>query len=211
MKKDYTHITMVIDRSGSMESIKRDAEGGVNSFIGDQQKLEGECTFTLAQFDTSHNIVYNFVNLKEVKPYSLIPRGGTALLDAIGTQINTLGAKLDSLSDEEKPEKVIFIIVTDGEENSSTEFTRDQILKMITHQEETYKWEFVFMAANQDAIQAGASLGVKFDKSMTFVASGIGTTNAFSSLSSNAAAYRSGADATYNFKSDDRLKQEQSN
>jgi len=207
MKKGYTHISIVIDRSGSMDHIKADAEGGLNSFVSSQKNLEGSATFTLVEFDDNYNVVYNFADINTVGTYVLWPRGCTALLDSIGKQINELGTKLDSLSEEEKPEKVIFIIITDGFENASKEFNRARIKEMITHQEATYNWEFVFMAANQDAVTAGASLGVSYDKSMTFAATGDGTQTAFGSLSSNASAFRSGSDSTYNFKVGDRTAQ----
>lgn len=207
MKKGYTHISVVLDRSGSMSGIKNDAQGGLNQFIEDQQKLDGEATFSLVQFDHENQKIFDFVNVKDVEPYVLIPRGWTALLDAIGKEIVDLGNKLNSMDENDRPEKVIFVIVTDGAENSSKKYTKENIYEMIKHQEDTYKWEFVFMAANQDAIEAGRGIGVSFEKSMTFAANADGATNAFASLSTNTCAYRSGVDSTYNFKSSDRDKQ----
>jgi len=151
---------MVIDRSGSMESIRADAEGGINTFIQSQQKGAGEALFTLVQFDTEYEFVHRGVAIGEVPRYSLVPRGSTALLDAVGRAINETGSRLAALPEPERPGLVVFVIVTDGHENSSKEFTRDKIRQMIEHQQSVYQWQFTFLAANQDAFAEGATLGI---------------------------------------------------
>ena len=163
MRTDLTHITMVIDRSGSRQSIQSDAEGGINSFIEQQKQEPGEANVTLVQFDTDYEFVHSGVPIKQVPAFKLVPRGSTALLDAVGRAINETGARLAVIDESQRSGLVVFVIVTDGEENSSREFTRDQIRKMVEHQQSAYKWQFTFLAANQDAFAEGASLGIAAD------------------------------------------------
>ncbi len=160
MRADLTDITMVIDRSGSMESIQSDAQGGVNTFIESQKSEPGDALLTLVQFDTEYEFVHCGAPIATVPPYKLVPRGGTALLDAIGRAINETGARLAAMDEAQRPGLVVFVIVTDGEENSSREFTREKIREKIEHQQSTYKWQFTFLAANQDAFAEGESLGI---------------------------------------------------
>lgn len=163
MKSDLTDITLVVDRSGSMESIKSDAEGGINEFILQQASEPGEAMLTLMQFDTEYDLVHNGVKVSDVPAYTLVPRGMTALLDAVGRAINETGARLAAMPEQERPGLVVFVIVTDGEENSSQEFTRADLRKLIEHQQSEYSWQFTFLAADQDAFAAGGSLGIKAD------------------------------------------------
>ena len=163
MRTDLTDITMVIDRSGSRQSIQSDAEGGINSFIEQQKQEPGEANVTLVQFDTDYEFVHSGVPIKQVPAFKLVPRGSTALLDAVGRAINETGARLAVIDESQRSGLVVFVIVTDGEENSSREFTRDQIRKMVEHQQSAYKWQFTFLAANQDAFAEGASLGIAAD------------------------------------------------
>ena len=163
MRTDLTDITMVIDRSGSMQSIQSDAEGGINSFIEQQKQEPGEANVTLVQFDTDYEFVHSGVPVKQIPAFKLVPRGSTALLDAVGRAINETGARLAAMEESLRPGLVVFVIVTDGEENSSREFTRDQIRTMVEHQQSAYKWQFTFLAANQDAFAAGGSMGIAQD------------------------------------------------
>ena len=152
MRTDLTDITMVIDRSGSMQSIRTDAEGGINSFIEQQKQEPGETLLTLVQFDTEYEFVHSGVPVKQIPAFTLVPRGSTALLDAVGRAINETGARLAATAESQRPALVVFVIVTDGAENSSREFTRDQIRTLVEHQQSAYKWQFTFLAANQDAL-----------------------------------------------------------
>ena len=163
MRNDLTDITMVIDRSGSMQSIRTDAEGGINSFIEQQRQEPGETLLTLVQFDTEYEFVHSGVPVKQIPAFTLVPRGSTALLDAVGRAINETGARLAAMAESQRPALVVFVIVTDGAENSSREFTRDQIRTMVEHQQSAYKWQFTFLAANQDAFAAGGSMGIAQD------------------------------------------------
>lgn len=160
MRADLADITLVVDRSGSMQSIREDAEGGVNSFITGQVKQPGEARLTLVQFDTEYEFVHRGVPVGQVPPYQLVPRGSTALLDAVGRAINETGARLAAMNEADRPGLVVFVVVTDGQENSSREFTRAAIREMIEHQQTHYSWQFTFLGANQDAFAEGAALGV---------------------------------------------------
>ena len=195
MKSGYTHITFILDRTGSMDQIKSDTIGGFNTFIDEQKKVKGYCTITLAQFDSQdpYEILNDMAPLDAVKKLStdnFIPRGMTPLRDAIGRGINETGAKLAAMDEKDRPEKVIFVILTDGLENDSKEFDHSQILKMITRQKDEFNWDFVYLGANQDAIQVGTSMGIKIGNTLSFGATSKGTTHAFASASRGMATYR---------------------
>lgn len=194
MKKDYTKIIFLVDRSGSMSKIASDIIGGYNRYIEDQKALKhGTCDVSFYQFDTEFDTVYENVNINEVKELTdktFVPRGSTALLDAVGQTVDSVGKHLASLAENERPEKVLFVIITDGEENSSTKFTTEQIKNKIVHQTDVYKWQFVYIGANQDAWNVGSSLGIGGAASLTYAATKLGSTMMFNSLSDNSRIYR---------------------
>ena len=160
MRQELTDITLVVDRSGSMEAIRSDAEGGVNAFISDQAKEEGDCVLTLVQFDTEYDFVINGQPIGKVEKYSLVPRGATALLDAVGRAINETAERIEKLPEGERPGLVVFVVMTDGLENSSCEFTKQQIKQMIEQKQNNEKWEFTFLGANQDAFAEASAMGM---------------------------------------------------
>jgi len=209
-KKNYTHIGVVLDRSGSMSSMKNDVIGGFNNFIKEQKKVEGEATMTLAQFDTEYDLLQDFKVLGEVPDLTdaiFQPRGSTALLDAMGKTLTDVRGKVKGMNEEERPEKVIFVFITDGEENASHTYSKDRVFKMIEDlkNEEDINWEFVFIGANQDAIHEGSNLGIRASASLTYDASSLGATRAFSSLSKGMTSYRTAdAAACYAFSDSDR-------
>lgn len=193
MKADYTHITLVLDRSGSMESMRGDAIGGFNTFLKDQQAASGIATLTLVQFDDRYEKPYEFAPLGAVEVLTektFVPRGSTALLDAVGQAIEETGTRLASLPEPERPAKVLFVTLTDGMENASHRFTRQQIFEKITHQRDVYGWDFVFLAANQDAIATGATMGFTAESSATYAATGKGQRSAMQAVSQATAKYR---------------------
>ena len=165
---DLTHIEFVLDRSGSMQSIKSDIEGGFDAFIADQRSHPGQCTVSLAQFDNEYETVFTAVDVGEVRSLDLQPRGATAMLDAIGRSVLALGERLVALPEAERPGTVVVAIMTDGMENASQEFTHAAIKDLITRQEQAYNWQFFYMGADQDAIEVGASIGVRPDRSLTY-------------------------------------------
>ena len=215
MKENYTHIAIILDRSGSMSSMSNDVIGGFDNFIATQKENEGEATLSLCQFDNQYDVVHDFININEVPSLIFQPRGGTALLDAMGRTIEEVRATILAMSDDEMPSKVIFVTITDGYENQSREFTRDRVFEMISElqsdeREDKVNWEFVFIGANQDAISAGNGFGIRADASLSYAASGAGASAAFDSLSSGVTMFRSMAstDACYTFSDDDRIAQE---
>jgi len=164
----YTDITMVLDRSGSMQSIKDDTIGGFDAFTSEQRRLPGRCTVSLVQFDNVYEEVYTGRDLADVPSLTLVPRGSTAMLDAIGRAVNATGARLAAMPQDRRPGTVIVGIMTDGLENASREFTYPMVKALIEQQEQVYGWTFMYMGANQDAIEVGASLGVARDRSLTY-------------------------------------------
>ena len=157
---NYTHAVMVVDRSGSMMNMKNDAEGGVRAFIEEQQAIDSKMTFTLIQFDSVIETVIDFQDIQKVNGYTLNPRGGTALYDAIAYAINATGKNLRALPEEERPGNVLITIVTDGQENSSIEQNSSSIKKLIEEQENKYSWVFSFIGAGIHADQ-GKEIGIE--------------------------------------------------
>ncbi len=217
MKKGYTDIIMVLDESGSMYGVLSDTIGGVNNFLEEQRQVKGEAKFTLALFNTTYNLVHNGEDIKTVPELSnktYRPRGMTALYDAIGRTIIETGSRFAKMDESERPEKVIFVILTDGHENSSVEINHEKVSEMIKHQTDKYKWGFVFLGANQDAFSTASDMGIQRGATMTYAASNIGTQRAFSSVSKGMtkARYGSGAGgqsvSTY-FGEDDYKEQDE--
>ena len=143
-----------------MEHIRDDAEGGVNAFIKEQAKEPGDALLTLVEFDTEYDFVHKGQPIGEVPAYELVPRGMTALLDAVGKAINETGERLAKMPEEERPGLVIFVVVTDGHENSSQEFSKSQIKKMIKRQQSEFSWHFTFLGADQDAFAEAGGMGI---------------------------------------------------
>ncbi|MET0698267.1 MAG: vWA domain-containing protein [Mycobacterium sp.] len=177
-----TLIAVLLDRSGSMESIKSDTEGGFAAFINQQLAQDSpdhQAWVTLAQFDTDYEVVYADLPIAQVPTLELQPRGMTALYDAVGRIITDVGAELAGQPEELRPGTVIVVVLTDGLENSSVEWTNDAVLKAIKRQETEFSWDFVFLGANMDAVAVGQSLGFGADKSITYEASPEGVDAAF--------------------------------
>ena len=185
-----TEIVVVLDRSGSMGSITKSTIEGFNTFLNEQKNSEGEAFMTLIQFDDRYEVNYKSMPIKEVAELNnetFVPRGSTALYDSIGKTINELQTDRD----------VIFVIITDGQENASREFKGEAIKKMIETLEKENSWKFIFLAANQDAITTGGSIGIKAQNSMSWATTEDGVGNTFYSMSANLSSYRS-AKASYN-------------
>lgn len=211
MKKGYSDITIVLDRSGSMHNVVSDTIGGFNQFLSDQKEVDGEATITLAQFDDQYDIVYQGIDIQTVEDLNegtFVPRGMTALRDAIGKTINGTGKRLSKMDEKDRPEKVIFVILTDGHENASQEYTSQKINEMIKHQSDNYQWEFVFLGANQDAISTADGFGISRGKAMTYASNSLGTASAYASVSDKMKMFRTGKEAGMSFDDDDRKKQE---
>lgn len=167
-EKSIVELVFITDRSGSMRKIKQDMEGGLNSIIEEQQKLKDECYITFAEFDNEFKLLYEGIPLQDVKSYSLIPRGNTALFDAIGRTIGIIEQRLSNIKGKRK---VIVNIITDGEENSSKEYTREQIFSLINEKRKN-DWEFTFLGADQDAIKVATSLGISSGNAVSYTSTG---------------------------------------
>ncbi len=211
MKADYTHITVILDRTGSMESIRDDTIGGFNAFLTAQQEAEaGRATLSLVQFDSRdpYEVIHHFAPLAEIPPLTretFVPRATTPLLDALGRGMNDLESRLTALA--ERPSRVVFVVITDGMENASREFSKAQVAQMIRAKQKMYDWQFVFLSADIDAVHEAEYLGVATAAAMSFDRSAAGTRGAFESLSAKLANYRSGKCDQMAFDQDDRQKQ----
>ncbi len=190
MDLNHTEVIIVLDRSGSMVSIKSDMEGGLDQFFAEQKKEPGRCTVTLAQFDDKYEVVYSGRDLKDVPKAFLDPRGMTALLDAVGKTINEVGSRLAKTEEKDRPGRVIFLIITDGCENASREFSPKQVKTMIKEQTDKYNWLFVYLGANQDAFAEAGNLGILTARN--FAANSVGTHALYDSLSRGVSDYRGG-------------------
>lgn len=190
MKANKTEIIFVCDRSGSMQGIKEATEKGFGDFIKKQQKEPGECYVSFYEFDDKFNTVFEYRNIHDVSEYILVPRGWTALLDAIGFTVNKVGDRLNNTPESEKPENVIVVILTDGMENRSKEFNREQVKKMVEHQQNKYNWKFIFLGSNQDAVLVGKTYGFNPDLSMTYSFNAKSAVETFKVLSSGASCLR---------------------
>jgi uncharacterized protein YegL len=202
---ELTAIQLVIDRSGSMGEIRSDAEGAINAFIDDQREQPGRCLLRLTHFDDIIEVAIPLTDIDKVEqPYRLNPRGMTALYDAIGTSIVSFGDLLEKMDEDDRPAHVLFVIVTDGFENRSREYKDVTILKeMIEKQHDQYSWEFVYLAANQDAVLVSRDFGIRPDSALSFSHTGGGTRSAMSSASYYASGIRSGVTGQ-SFSDEDR-------
>lgn len=192
--RDATEILVVMDKSGSMGPRQADAIGGFNQFLTDQQKEPGEANLTLVLFDTTYNIPFSGKPIKDVPPMTgdtYRPGGGTALNDALARAIIETGKRLSDMPEDARPQKVICVVITDGEENSSKEHTKEQVAEMVKHQEERYDWAFIYLGANVDAFHAAQQLGIKGAMAMNFVSNPIGTRSAYAASSEAVRHYRS--------------------
>ncbi|CAN5571422.1 VWA domain-containing protein [soil metagenome] len=209
--KNKTDITIILDRSGSMESVKSDTIGGFNSFLGEQQKVDGEASLSLVQFDDQYEVLYldkDINSADRLTEATFQPRGMTALLDAIGRTINSVGQRLASLAEAERPDKVLFVIMTDGFENASKEFNAAKISEMINQQRNIYKWEFMFIGANQDAVLSANEIGIPAFAALTYAANEEGTQAAYSMMADKVKNYRVSSNAeALQFNDEDRERQ----
>ena len=197
---NYTHLTFVIDRSGSMSALAADMTGGVNTMIAEQFAEEGRLTVTLVDFDNTYNTVVRMAD----RPfeYRLVPRGNTALLDAVGAEIIRTGEDLAALPEAERPGRILFVVVTDGEENSSREFNLERVKELISTQREQFEWQFQFLGAEESAWQAD-QLGMNRTR---FNATGRGSSAAMALLNLSMKDYRSKPSFEKDFLMDDEIE-----
>lgn len=188
-----TDITILLDRSGSMQQIKADTIGGFNAFLAEQKALPGEATLAVVQFDSVSYDLQSSRPIALVEPLtdaSFQPRGNTPLIDALYRVIDETGTRLRNLPVEQRPERVVMVIITDGQENASKLHTRTDVLKQIEHQQTAYNWTFVYLGANQDAIQEAKSYGIPAFMAATYT--NHNTTSAYAAASNTLRKARSG-------------------
>jgi len=212
MKDGYIHISVILDRTGSMETIRDDTIGGFNAFLNAQKAELGLASLTLVQFDSQdpYEIVYHFKPLAEVPELTretFVPRATTPLLDAIGRGINDLEKSLADITEDERPSRVVMVVITDGQENASREFRKDQIEKMIKEKQEKATWQFVFLSADLNAIGDALASGVRAASTLAHDKDGHGVGAAWASLSRRVSDYRSGNKEDVSFSDEDRSEQ----
>lgn len=194
---DYTALLFIIDESGSMWGIAKDMEGGIQTLLEEQEKLPGKLTVDVAYFDGRFRYPVTLAAPSEAG-IRILPNGSTSLHDAIVRASSQFGQTLAGLAEDDRPGTVMVVIVTDGQENSSTESTKADVKALITEQQDTYNWNFVFLGANQDAVLAGESFGLRSGASLTYNASAAGVATASALLSNYTTATRSGVIADFN-------------
>ncbi len=185
MKKGLTEIVFILDRSGSMSGLEADTIGGYNSMLKKQKSEEGEVIISTVLFDDRAEVLHDRKNLDQVKPITdkdYYVRGCTALLDAIGGAIKHI-SKVQKEAGDERPEKTLFIITTDGMENASRKYTYDKVKKMVEKKKEKNHWEFIFMGANIDAISVAGKFGVAANRAVTYECDSTGTALNFNVMS----------------------------
>ena len=177
MKKNLTEIVFILDRSGSMHGLERDTIGGYNSMLAKQRTEEGDAFISTVLFDDRSEVIHDRLpigKISDITEKAYYVRGCTALLDAVGGAIHHIGNIHKYARDEDRPEKTLFIITTDGMENASRRYSYDKVKMMIERQKKLYGWEFIFLGANIDAAAVGARIGIDDDHSVEFTNDGIG-------------------------------------
>lgn len=192
--KNYTHIIAILDRSGSMTSVQTDAIGGFNTFLDTQKKEKGKATMSVVLFDDQYEPLYGgkdvaLTEVKELTTSTFVPRGSTALYDAIGKSINGYIGTYDSLKKSDRPDKVLVIIVTDGHENASREYSLEKINNLITDKKKN-KWQFMFLCATEDAFKTGAGLGISAGNTFQFANTSTGNQTMYARMSASTISFR---------------------
>lgn len=193
MKKDFTELVFILDRSGSMSGLEKDTIGGFNSMLQKQRELAGECRITTVLFDNRYELLHDRIDIRAVSPMSekeYFVGGSTALIDAVGATLNKMISVQKNTAKEYRAEKVMFVIITDGEENSSREYSLQKVKEMIEYEKEKYGWEFVFLGANIDAVQTAGHFGISAERAVDYVPDSEGTALNFSAMAQAVAEFR---------------------
>ena len=185
MKKNLTEVVFILDRSGSMSGLEDDTIGGFNAMIEKQKKEPGEAFVSTVLFDNESEVIHDRVDIQKIEPMTweeYYVRGSTALLDAIGGAIHHIGNVHKYAREEDRPEKTLFVITTDGMENASRNYNYHRIKEMIQRQQEKYGWEFLFLGANIDAVKEAARFGINADRATNYHADSLGTESLYESV-----------------------------
>ena len=199
MKANSSRIAVILDRSGSMDSVKDATIDGFNEFVKGQKETPGECSLKLVQFDQEYEEVFDkpLAEVPALTAETYRPRGNTALLDAMGRTIVSLGDALAKTPEADRPSKVIVMILTDGLENASRLYSQQKIAEMVTHQKERYHWDFVFLGSNQDAVLTASRYGIKRDSALTYQPTKAGMRRAMATATRSLSARRSGRSGAF--------------
>lgn len=203
MKKGLIELVFILDRSGSMGGLESDTIGGYNAMLEKQKKEQGEAIITTVLFDDSYELLHDRINIRGIAPITdkeYYVRGSTALLDAIGKTINIIGNVQKYTADDERAKHVMFVITTDGMENSSREFSYEKVHQMIEHQKNKYGWEFIFLGANIDAIATAERFGIKKDRAANYNADSEGTLLNYEIISETVSQLRANSPISENWK-----------
>lgn len=200
---ETTLLVLIVDRSGSMEAIRSDMEGGIAALLAEQAGEKGTCLVTLAQFDDHYELLADAVPVPELLPYKLVPRGTTALLDAMGRTISMVRAEVEALPKADRPKHIVVAVITDGLENASREWTHLQVMDCVKARI-AEGWHFTFLGANQDAIQEGGHVGVAGDSSLTYDAAR--SREAMGSMSASVGRMRRGEAKRLEFTEEERRR-----
>ncbi|MBR4035452.1 MAG: hypothetical protein IKJ05_01815 [Oscillospiraceae bacterium] len=171
MRKGFTEIVFILDRSGSMMGLEKDTVGGFNSLIEKQKKEDGQCVVSTVLFDWESRVIHDRVDIHKVQPLTdkeYFARGSTALLDAIGGAIHHIGNVHKYAREEDRPEKTLFVITTDGMENASKHYTYAKVKQMVERQKSRFGWEFMFLGANIDALETAGRFGIDSDMAVDY-------------------------------------------
>lgn len=188
---ELCEVVVILDRSGSMSSIKTDMEGGFNAFVAKQQQLPGECRLTLVQFDSQGiDTIHKSLPIAQVPPLVLEPRGNTPLLDAVGHTVSHTEKRLHGTADRIDPKRVMVLIITDGQENASHEFTREVVKKLVERVTKEHQWSFVYLGADVDAFAEAQGLGIGTVSTSSYAKTATGARNAFAMTSNKLAGLR---------------------
>jgi len=203
MKKGLTELVFILDRSGSMSGLESDTIGGYNALLQKQKKESGEVIITTVLFDDKYELLHDRINLRGIelitdKEYFV--RGSTALLDAVGKTINKIGNVQKHTAEDERAERVMFVITTDGMENASQEFSYEKVRQMTEHQKSKYGWEFIFLGANIDAISTAERLGINKDRAINYNADSEGTLLNYDVISKTVSCLRASQTISKNWK-----------
>ncbi|HHU76503.1 MAG TPA: VWA domain-containing protein [Firmicutes bacterium] len=193
MKKELTEFVFILDKSGSMGGLEKDTIGGYNAMLEKQKAVEGECFLTTVLFDNNYQLLHDRIDIRAVSSLTendYTVGGSTALLDAIGRTIHKIGNVQKHTADDYRATKVIFVIITDGEENSSREYSAKRVKEQIEHQKARYGWEFIFLGANIDAVETAGCFGIDADHAQNFHSDSRGIGLSFQVMSEAVANYR---------------------
>lgn len=186
MKKDLTEIVFILDRSGSMSGLEADTIGGFNSLIEKQKRKKGKALVSTVLFDDTCTVIHDRKGLYQIRPLTekdYYVRGCTALLDSLGGAIHHIGNLHKYTREKDRPEKTLFIIITDGMENSSKRYTYREVKQMVERQKEKYGWEFLFLGANIDAVAEAERFGIRRDRAVNYNCDSVGTAVNYKALS----------------------------